>query len=456
MTDTTSTALLVRPTTPSIAHVPNESLAANLATLMKIPQKAAAPNSAQKRRQIPDLSRSIPSPGHGAKMSNIFRDASITLQALRSPPCRRSPNIKRSRLPLSQARNTRFGSASQANVEPSRSPCDGIEEDDPISSDFGTPSKHPPPLTEPPEERHYPSLAAWRSPQSSSIAAVASSPGSDDQYTHSSLDTIGKNPPLRLNPDAQGTWIDSWLDGIPESTENEAPSDSQQDINEIRDPIAQGTHLSLVATSYQSNQKPGTAPSIKPLGSPGALFQTSSNKENISPVKSSPSPIPTSPIPQYIASTPSRFTTTKNRVPPLLTGTRRFVYPLSSQDHLSLQPKRKRARLDDNVINNSKAASKAGKDFTIHDDELVQALAELSPLVERHRKGCGPKRERCRSYFDEDFVQDISLGAYGDKKNDNGIMLKNERKVLCESKQSAELTKSKPFAEEAGTASFDF
>ena len=456
MTDTMSTALLVRPTTPSIAHVPNESLAANLATLMKIPQKAAAPNSAQKRRQLPDLSRSVPSPGHRAKMSSIFQDASTTLQALASPPCRRSPNIKRSRLPLSQARNTRFGSASQVNVEPSLSPFDGIEEDDRISSEFVTPSKNPPPLTEPPEESQYPSMAAWQLPQSLSIASVGSSPASNNQYTLSSLDTIGTDPPPRLNPDAQGTWIDSWLDGISESTENEAPSDPQQDINEVRIPVAQGTHLSLVATSYQSSQKPGTAPSTKPLGSPRALFQTLSNKENISPVKSSPSPTSSSPIPQYIASTPSRFRTIKNGVPPSLTGTRRFDHPLSPQGHLSLQPKRKRARLDVNVINNSKAASKAGKDFTIHDDELVQALAELSPLVERHRKGCGPKRERCRSYFDEDFVQNISPGAYRDKQNNNGIVLKNETKVLCESEQSAELTRSKPFAEEAGTASFDF
>ena len=157
-----------------------------------------------------------------------------------------------------------------------------------------------------------------------------------------------------------------------------------------------------------------------------------------------------------MASTPSRFSTTKSRIPPELIGTRRIVHPLSPQGHLGLQPKRKRARLDDNVISNSKAVSKAGKDLTIHDDELAQALAELSPLVERNRKGCGPKRERCRSYFDEDFIQNISPGAYGDKKNNDGITLKNETKVLRESKHSAELTKSKPFAEEAGTAAFEF
>ncbi len=369
-------------------------------------------------------------------MSNIFRDASTTLQGLRSTPCRHSPNVKRSRLPLSQARNTRFGSACQAHAGPSLPSFDGVEGAEPISSDFTTPSKHRLPLTEPSEERQYPSMEAWRLPQPSSIAAVGSSPGSDDQYTLSSLDTIGTNLPLRLNPAAQGAQIDSWLDGIPESTNNEASSDPQQDISEVRVPIAQETRLSPVATSYQSSQKPGTAPLIKPFGSPGALFQISSNKENTSPVKSSPSPKSTCPIPQYIASTPSRFGTTNSRIPPELIGTRRFVHPLSPQGHLSLPPKRKRARLDDNVFNSSKAASKASKDFTIYDDELVQALAEISPLVERHRKGRGPKRERCRSYFDEDVIQNISPDAYRDKKNDNSIILENETKVLGESNKA--------------------
>ena len=455
MTDIRAAALLGGPTTPSAPHVPNESVAANLATLTKTRPEAAAPNSARKRRQLPDLSRSIPSPGHGPKMSNIFRDASITLQALRSPLCRRSPNIKRSRLPLSQARNTRFGSASQANVEQSLPLIDETEGDELISSEFPTPSEHPPSLTEPPEEVRYPNSEAWRPPQSSSIVAVGSSPGSDDQYTHSSLDTIGTDPPSRLDPDAQGTLIDSWLDGIPESTENEALSAPQQVINGAKVPVGQRTRPPLVTTSYQTSQNPGTTPWIKPLKSPEALLQTSSNKENISPVKFSTSPTPTSLIPQYIASSPSCFSTTTNRIPPELVGARRFVHPQSPQGHLSLQPKRKRARLDDNVIDNSKAASKAGKDFTIHDDELVQALAELSPLVERHRKGCGPKRERCRSDFDEDFTQNISPGEFRDKKNNDSIMLKN-KKVLCESNQSAALTKSEAFAVEAGTASFSF
>ena len=456
ITDTRSTALLVGATTPSKPYVPNESLAANLATLTKIPQKAAASNSAKKRRHVPDLSRSVASPGHGAKMSNIFRDASTTLQALSSPPSQHSPNIKRSRLPLSQARNTRFGCASRVNDERLPPVFDETEREEPISSGFVTPSKYPNPLTEPSEEIHYPSLEAWRSPPSLSIAAVGSSLGSDDQYTHSNPDTVGIDLPLRLNPDAQGARISSWLDGIPEPTENEAPSDFQHDINRLKVAIAQKTCLSPVATSYKWSQKPRTAPSTKPFRSPGALSRTSSDKENTSPVKTSPSPTPTSRIPQYTANTPSRFSTTISQTPPGLTGTRRFVHPLSPKGHLSLPAKRKRARLDDNVVNNSNAAPKAGKDFTIHDDDLVQALAGLSPLVERHRKGRGPKRERCGSYFDEDFMRDVSPGAYRDKTNNKSIMVKKGTKVLSESNQSADLTNSKPFVEEAGTAAFNF
>lgn len=392
-------------------------------------------------------------------MSNIFRDASASLQALRSPPSQHSSNIKRSRLPLSQARNTRFGSASGFNDEPLPLSIDDIDKTEPeelISSGFATPSKHPNPLTKPSEGILHPSLKAWRSPPCSSIAASGSTLGSNDQYTHSSPGTVRMDLPLRLNPDAQGAQIDSWLDGIPGSAENEAPAALQHNINGVGVALPQKTRLSPAVTSYKFSQKPRTAPSIKPLASLGTLSRTSSDKENTTPMQSSPSPNPTSPIPQYTARIPSRFVTTENRTTLGLTGTRRLVHPLSPQGRWNPPAKRKKTRLHDNGVNNSKAAPKAGKDFTIHDDELVQALAEISPLVERHRKGRGPKRGRCGSYFDEDFMRDVSPGPHRDKTNNESIVLKSETQVLSESKQSAELTKSKPFLEEAETAAFSF
>lgn len=50
----------------------------------------------------------------------------------------------------------------------------------------------------------------------------------------------------------------------------------------------------------------------------------------------------------------------------------------------------------------------ARRDFTIHEDQLAEALAQLTPDVERHRRGRGPKRERCLSYWDQDILQPSS------------------------------------------------
>ena len=46
-----------------------------------------------------------------------------------------------------------------------------------------------------------------------------------------------------------------------------------------------------------------------------------------------------------------------------------------------------------------------GQNFTIRKDNLIDAFTKLSPPVECHRKGRGPRRERCRSYFDENVVE---------------------------------------------------
>lgn len=103
-----------------------------------------------------------------------------------------------------------------------------------------------------------------------------------------------------------------------------------------------------------------------------------------------------------------------------------------------MPPKRKKARVNEKPWGNLPTPCVPGQDFTIHDDELAGALAKLSPQVERHRKGRGPKRERCKGYFDEDVVD-----------------LKG-RKLLGESAQSSELTKVQPFLGEAADAAFGF
>lgn len=76
--------------------------------------------------------------------------------------------------------------------------------------------------------------------------------------------------------------------------------------------------------------------------------------------------------------------------------------------------------------------------FTIYEDDDV---AQLSPGVERHRKGRGPKRERCVSYWDEDVIGrgtcSVSAAATGDVGEEKAgglemVELRNGKHVLIE------------------------
>ena len=117
---------------------------------------------------------------------------------------------------------------------------------------------------------------------------------------------------------------------------------------------------------------------------------------------------------------------------------------------------RKKARVDTQATSGLKAATSTDKDFTIHEEQLAETLAELSPLVERHRKGRGPKRKRCMSYMDKDVIEICSLGKAKGIENSGGVGISNGRRVLGESKNSAELTRERPFLEGIEEAAFGF
>lgn len=68
-----------------------------------------APNSSKKRRPAHPFSRATPTPSHGVKMSGIFQDAAVSLEACYTSPTASSPNVKRLRMPIRQARMGPFG-----------------------------------------------------------------------------------------------------------------------------------------------------------------------------------------------------------------------------------------------------------------------------------------------------------------------------------------------------------
>lgn len=439
------------------AHSPNHFTAAYPVITLPTTPTRPAPNSAKKRTQLPDLSRPTATPGHGAKMSMIFRNAANSLQGSVLPPHQKSSNIKKSRLPLLQARGTKFGSTYQDDAMVSsglNSPSSPLHNEEwvkePISSGFATPIGTAPGFVKNPEEVKYPIPGNWRSLRSRSNL---SSFGSDNDDLHSTHGVPLILPfPSSDAEEAPRSDIDTWLNGVVEGTipgllGSPKQSCDREDLLMNDAPLSQNmaSTLSPLLTRERVSWSKPTQDTQSPL-------RASSDKENISPPKSLSSP-PRPPTQHLQARTPSRFC--QISTPATLQATQ----PLTPQGHLSLPPRqRKRARIDGTA---SCAAARPEtptgprrRDFTIHEERIAGALAQLSPDVERHRRGRGPRRERCVSYWDEDILHGEAMDV--DSNGIDEMMMRKGRRVLGESKEAVELTREKPFVEEAGSASFEF
>ena len=464
----------------------------------------------------------------------IFRDAATSLQGSRLSICKPSSNIKRPRLPLSQARSIKFGSTGQDDTmvssalvnplnmtrylgascelefpssevsrrgaygvglhSPSPRPLTkagrttfgtltnqrhgeairnngGMSLDDTlgvnsaslpsrieeggkesISSRFATPIVPTPKSVENLEEAKYPILETWRSLRSSSNEP---SLGSDNEDLHSTHGVPLILPFPRSDvEEAPRSDIDTWLNETVEATTIGLSRSLK---------LFHGTEDLLTSdTSFLRNMAPNPSSPIRLGASPSRLKQgwqspsgASSNKEDISPSMYTSSP--TRPSAQYHQTkTPSRFCQTNPQPTLQRANALPFTRPLTPQGHLSLPPRRKRARVDKLATSRAETEiSTARRDFTIHEDKVAEALAQLSPDVERHRKGRGPKRERCMSYWDEDILQPNSQ-CVSVEVDGAGERMGKAKQVLGESKQAIELTTEKPFVKEAGSASFEF
>ncbi len=119
--------------------------------------------------------------------------------------------------------------------------------------------------------------------------------------------------------------------------------------------------------------------------------------------------------------------------------------PLIPRGCLTNPPKRKKARLS--PIRKSQVDR--DQDFIIYEDETSENHVELSPSVERFRKGRRPPRERSGSYWDRDILPGLK-----DRSRDMEEMgdEKDGRQVLGDLPL---LTKAKGFVEGVENAKFD-
>ena len=464
-------------------HGLNQSTTANPAITQKssTTPKRPAPNSAKKRGQMPDLSRLTATPGHGAKMSMIFRDAANSLQGSGISPNHGQPNIKKSRLPISQARGIKFGSGCADEIHrlsgvgphysmPTHlpeadlatcgtttdrslgaatnvsgmclddtlrvsgvSPSSHIEEEgrEPISSGFATPTASIPNFAEDPEEVVYPIVEHWRSLRSLSNA---SSFGSDNDDIHSTHGVPLILPfPRSYAEQATRSDINIWLNGVAEAASSGLSSSPKQSHDKGDLLITNAPFQQSIASNLSSPTKDQATPSTLKQDMQ-SRSKASSDKENISPSKHPSSP--TRPLAQNLrARTPSRFCQTNTQATLPSIKPPHFAHPSNPKGDLSLPPQRKRARVDG--IASSRAGAEVPtprRDFTIHEDQVVGALSQLSPGVERHRKGRGPRRARCVSYWDEDILrpglQSVPMDVDGDG---DGETTRKGKKVLSES-----------------------
>ena len=337
------------------------------------------------------------------------------------------------------------------------SPPSQIEEEGTEPTSYGLTTPAAPTLNsvENLEEVRYPILESWRSQRTSSKASILGSYSDDPHSTHG-VPSIMPFPQLGAAEEPRSD-IHSWLNEVLEATTLGLLQPSKQ-CHDTEDLLMNDAPISRsTAPNVSSPIRPQELlPKLrKRLQSPSGA---SSNKENISPsnCSSSPTRLPV----QYLQRKTSFRLCQTNTQPSLPhTDALHFSRPLTPDRPLSLPPKRKIARVKENSTSRQKTEmSTVRSDFTVHEDHLAEALAHLSPHVERHRKGRGPKRERCMSYWDEDIVQPASSGLPMEVDDDDhrGETIGNGKQILCESQKTDKLATERPFVKEAEFASFEF
>ncbi|KAK2808188.1 hypothetical protein FQN50_004929 [Emmonsiellopsis sp. PD_5] len=235
--------------------------------------------------------------------------------------------------------------------------------------------------------------------------------------------------------------VHGWLEGL-----KDEPSTDSEDYD-ISSSLPDSGRGDLNAKTRHSASKP--APRYRPS------YCTGSDKENISPssstmgIKLQESPSSTrdgdfssSPSTESNSSNSTRRSRSRLPVPstPVFVrktqGTnasssypRRRISPTIPQGHFMLPPRRKKMKASESFVPPQASLHyDLTQPFEIAEDEdagipqgqptveseLQQqgtdgGIKELSPHVTRFRKGRGPKRPRCASYYDKDLLQDTEL-----------------------------------------------
>ncbi|KAL9609180.1 MAG: hypothetical protein Q9167_006039 [Letrouitia subvulpina] len=411
-------------------------------------------------------------------MRALFEDASAVLQRPQAPTANHPVPAKSLRRPFSTTDCLKPGLVpvgSYGLVQETGKRKAGASPELCVSSGF--PDNNSPPR--PPLPQSKTKEPVNRS--STSPMKTVNSPLKDSQAIRypdlrSQKSTSGLSPTHFSNQhQIQGPDVETWLENVPDSprpSSRHRMAGSYSDIASMAPGPIELSHRSKRSSPARSSgyRLPATI---------------SSDKENISPSKIPIAIRTTSPVKSVvlyprlpnatpgaelgIKKSPSRFSSplVKNKGDSPGAAVR-CLPPLTPHGHLANIVKRKRSPPG---LGPNMSSPQNREPFVIHDEESAFPSAEISPNVECHRKGHGPRRERCASYWDKDIFPEAKTtptktSQLGSKKEEapgegqgaapSSTRDGKGRAVLVETAASDELTTAKPFSKGLERHKFDF
>ncbi|KAI4264455.1 MAG: hypothetical protein L6R42_000447 [Xanthoria sp. 1 TBL-2021] len=376
----------------------------------------AAPNSGKKRK-APDLSRCTPGSSHYNKISAIFGDAGRTLCVTPSPRLLQT-NARRLRMPFSTTSSPKK-LLSKANLVQDSERDDvspGKENLLPLGGGVLSPPM-PPPLE---------TLVRSRSQSRGHTYQPSNNVTARGCYCVNELPSSGFNTPTGNGTINERTSPEEVI--YPDLTPSQPILGHTKLLGATEQRGSGGTMLGIESWLTQVPDK--STPEF--IDRPGEAHFSRGRSES-----------------------PSRVCVPSRRdlsyTPPILSdestdqAPARFPHPLTPRRYLSSPPKRKAPRLS--PTKDGSLAGPTNEQFDIYEDECSHELVELSPTVEKYRKGRRPKRERCVSYWDDDVLPSLAGQTDASEETDG------DRQPLCE---LHELTRAKGFVDGVENADFDF
>lgn len=430
------------------------------------------PNTGRKRGSRPPLLRSVPSPSHSAHMRKIFQNATTSLHSAgRILGSSSIPRVLASEgvdiqiqdndtyeISEKRSEDNHFTFTDQLPsplllhpvVSPNGTRWTAVPmPDEPISSGFHSPYF--------PHQTSSPSFANSQYLSRSKPKRVPLPP----YHTGSSPLDLAETKLAQRFQDTSISNVQSWLDGLcdePSSGIHEC--DDSPSMNRVKreESLVPSQHHTSLGSNTENKRHSSSTFIVRVLNQPPS--PAGKDSDSLLPIDSSPTAIPRPNRSKYNApSTPILVRKPHKCYTSPRSQGRGHISLTLPRGHFMLPPRRKRTRASSSSLpQQSPPAYGITQTFEVAEDGIsdilgkrslptsyqeqvtLTGLRDLSPHVTPFRKGKGPKRSRCPSYYDEDFLQEARLEREKKVSSTSSEMSKDSCKVPLEETQDVQFT----------------